>query len=373
MKKIAVCIPTYNEADMIEITVKKIERGLSQYMFKYKTYIVNCDNNSSDGTREIFENIKTESKKIYIGSMEVGKGINLINFFKFCNEKKIDYAITLDADVISMESIWIEKFLNELITEKANYIVPIYKRSRFEGSTTNQFAYPLIYALTGKKIRQPIGGDFAFDKHYIKYILQQTYNEAIKRYGIDIFMTLNAIYGGFSIKSIELGKKIHKPSFSKMYNMFDEVLRGAMYTVIKQGTCFRKNENGDNKEIINLISSRKYVHKKNANDLLEISFNNLSQKDSKVLHRLGYRGKRKITDDEWVDIMYNLLENLINCTEIEDSQIKDFVDLFIIRAVSYWNEVENISAVNSEKKIINVAESLRKKMLKRGGKIDVKN
>ena len=90
--------------------------------------------------------------------------------------------------VISMNDNWIHTFLDKLINEKFNYVVPSYKRSRFEGSTTNQFAYPILYALTGKRIRQPIGGDFAFDKNYIDYIIKQPYNDSIKKYGIDIYI-----------------------------------------------------------------------------------------------------------------------------------------------------------------------------------------
>ena len=44
MKKIAVCVPTYNESDIIETTVKKIDNGLQYYDSTYETYIVNCDN-----------------------------------------------------------------------------------------------------------------------------------------------------------------------------------------------------------------------------------------------------------------------------------------------------------------------------------------
>ena len=57
MKKIAVCVPTYNESDIIETTVKKIDNGLQYYDSTYETYIVNCDN-SIDETGKIFQNLK---------------------------------------------------------------------------------------------------------------------------------------------------------------------------------------------------------------------------------------------------------------------------------------------------------------------------
>lgn len=365
MKKIAICVPTYNESDIIETTVKKIDNGLQYYDSTYETYIVNCDN-SIDETGKIFQNLKTKSKKKYIKSDEIGKGINLINFFKFCKEKSIDYAITLDADVISMKDNWINKFLDKLINENVNYVVPSYKRSRFEGSTTNQFAYPLLYALTGKKIRQPIGGDFAFDKNYIDYIIKQPFNDAIKKYGIDIFMTLNAVYGNFNISSIELDKKIHKPSFDKMYNMFGQVLNGAIYTIKSQKNIILDNKEESNySQNINLIRSRKFVHKKKANELLQTSYEKLKSQNLSCLNNFGYTGGQTISDKEWENIMYNLVDEIIENKNMKDISFESFVDIFIIRAVSYWNRAQRMSAIEAEKIVTNMSENLRKKVLKK--------
>lgn len=365
MRKIAICVPTYNEADSIETIVRKIDAGLLKYTKNYKCYIVNCDNNSKDGTGKKFEKVETEnSEKKYICSNEIGKGINLINFFNFCYKNSIDYAITLDADVISMENWWIEAFLELLISSKADYVVPSYKRNRFEGSTTNLFAFPLIYALSGMKIRQPIGGDFAFNNKYIEYILKQNVNKEIKKYGIDIFMTLNAIYGKFNIKTIELGQKIHKPSFYKIYNMFGEVLRSAIYTIENQKNIIIKDKSENlNTKNINLIKSRKYVHKNEANKLLMNSYKDISNSTDKYLNKLGYRGKTIILDDEWENIMINIINDLIIRKKFTEEEIKIIQNLFIIRAVSYWNKVKNMSAINSEKIILTVANNLRNKLI----------
>lgn len=365
MEKIAICVPTYNEADSIETIVKKIDDGLLKYHQHYKCYIVNCDNDSKDGTGKKFKQINTQnSEKIYICSNEVGKGVNLINFFNFCYENNINYAITLDADVISMEKWWVENFLDMLMNSKADYVVPSYKRNRFEGSTTNLFAFPLIYAVSGTKIRQPIGGDFAFNKKYIEYILKQNVNKEIKKYGIDIFMTLNAIYGNFNIKTLELGQKIHKPSFSKMYNMFGEVLKSAIYTIENQKNIILKGKSEMlNTQNVNLIKSRKYVHKNEANKLLMNSYSYISNSTEEYLNKLGYRGKTIILDDEWENIMANIINDLIIRKKFTEEEFKIIQNLFIIRAVSYWNKVENMSAIDSERTILTVANNLRNRLI----------
>ena len=197
-KKIAICIPSYNEEDNIERVTKIIDEALFKY-HNYDIKIVLADSASIDNTIEIFKKIKTIHKKDVIRNKEKGKGNNLLSFFKYCDKENIDYALTLDADLKSLKNEWIYKYLDSMINEHYNYVVPIYERSRYEGSTTNHFAYPLVYAITGYNIRQPIAGDFGFDKEFIKMIVNKKYNDSIKRYGIDIYMTLNACINNLKI------------------------------------------------------------------------------------------------------------------------------------------------------------------------------
>ena len=62
--------------------------------------------------------------------------------------------------------------------------------------------------------------------------------------------------------------------------------------------------------------------------------------------------------------MYNLINNIINDKNMNDTDFENFIDIFIIRAVSYWNRTQKISAIDAEKIIINVSKNLRKKVLK---------
>ena len=62
-KKIAVCLPSYNESENISNITLIVDKALKKYN-NYETYIVNADSASTDSTNEIFNNTLTESKKI---------------------------------------------------------------------------------------------------------------------------------------------------------------------------------------------------------------------------------------------------------------------------------------------------------------------
>lgn len=111
-----------------------------------------------------------------------------------------------------------------MIRKGYDYIIPTYARNCQEGNTTNHFAYPLLGVhFNGLAPRQPIAGDFGLSARFARHVMKQGWHDYAYGYGIDIFLTLHALCGGFKATEISLGKKLHKPSFDKMIPMFREV------------------------------------------------------------------------------------------------------------------------------------------------------
>ncbi|GAG34119.1 unnamed protein product, partial [marine sediment metagenome] len=129
-----------------------------------------------------------------------------------------------DADLKNVNPRWVKCLLGPII-KGYDFLTPFYHRHKYDGSITNHLSYPLIYGLLGYNIRQPIGGDMGFSKRMVEYWLTQKWSPTVKSYGIDIFMTFNAIKSGFKLGQVNLGSKIHKPSLLKLDNMFLEVAK----------------------------------------------------------------------------------------------------------------------------------------------------
>jgi len=221
---IIVGIPSYNEADTIGFVVKQVDAGLKKYFPNFKCAIINADNNSPDNTKKIFLKTKTKTPKIYISTPPGirGKGNNIYNFFHKVQKMDGKIVIIIDADLKSITPEWIKK-LGKPVEKGYDYVLPLYKRSEYDGSITNHICYPLIYGVLGINVRQPIGGEFAFSRIFIDQILKQNWTENIKNYGIDIFLTLNAALENFKIAQVDLENKIHKPSAPKLGPMFMQV------------------------------------------------------------------------------------------------------------------------------------------------------
>ncbi len=230
---VAVGIPSYNESKTIGHVAKMAGKGLSEYFPDARSIIVNCDNHSPDDTKGAFLSVETPVPKKYITTDEgvKGKGNNFWNFFNFCREADVKVAIVVDADLRSIEPEWI-KYLGYPIRNGSDFVTPLYSRHQFDGTITNHLCYPLVFSLTGFDLRQPIGGDFAFSPRLCSYWLEQPWSDMTRQYGIDIFMSLNALFGGFKVCQAGLGTKIHNASAPKLGQMFEEVIYTLFATIV---------------------------------------------------------------------------------------------------------------------------------------------
>lgn len=211
---IIVGIPSYNEADSIALPTDVASRGLVEFFPKLDAVLINVDNNSEDGTREAFLETPTEVPKVYISTPPGvrGKGNNLRNLFKAAVELNARAVLVVDADLKSITPSWI-RYLAEPLMGRYDYVTPIYLRHKYDGTITNHIAYPLLRVLFGLRVRQPIGGDFAFSGRMARaFLAERLWNEKIANFGIDIWMTTIAIARRFNVCQAFLGTpKIHRP------------------------------------------------------------------------------------------------------------------------------------------------------------------
>lgn len=220
-------IPSYMEADSISFVTKQVDRGITKYFGSLKSIIVNVDNHSEDNTKGAFLSTETQTPKHYISTPEGvrGKGNNFLNLFEFAStfQDTLKGVVVVDADLRSITPEWI-KYLGEPILQGYHYALPRYSRHQFDGSITNHICYPLLFGLLGEDIRQPIGGEFGFSPELMNYWLEQKWTRTTRHYGIDIFMSLNALLGNFEICEVGLGAKIHKASAPNLGPMFTQVV-----------------------------------------------------------------------------------------------------------------------------------------------------
>lgn len=237
-------IPSYNNGETIAFVAEQIGSGLKKHFPGKSCLVINCDGGSTDNTEKAFMESKTGIKKLHIRPPEgiTGKGNVFKIVFEFASKLKADVVIVNDSDLRSINSEWVKKQV-QAVYNGYDYVTPFYSRYKYDGTITNNICYPLVYALFGRDIRQPIGGDFAFSGKLADYWLNKCkWPVNAGAFGIDIFMTTNAILGGFKIAQLNLGAKIHDardPSKS-LVPMFRQVISTLFEVICNNLKAVRK-------------------------------------------------------------------------------------------------------------------------------------
>lgn len=223
---IVVGIPSYNSARTIGHVVRAVQAGLAKYFPERKAVIVNSDGGSSDGTMEVvrqsslddFESILLHQRSEPIAKLAFpysgipGKGSAFRSVFEIARTLDARACAVVDSDLRSIAPEWMELLLKPVIDGGFDYVSPLYHRHKFDGTITNSIVYPLTRALYGRRVRQPIGGDFGFSGRLAQFYLgKDVWQTDVARFGIDIWMTTTALANDFRVAQSFLGAKIHDP------------------------------------------------------------------------------------------------------------------------------------------------------------------
>ena len=226
---IIVGIPSYNEASLISFPTQQADKGLTKYFGDFSAVIINCDNHSPDDTRRAFMETPTITPKMYVSTDEgvQGKGTNMRNLFRKAVELSARAVVVIDADLKSVTPLWIRN-LAEPLLEDYQFVAPLYVRHKYDGFITNNIAYPLTRALYGRRIRQPIGGDYGFSGQLAQSFAEsETWNEKVSSYGVDIWMSTMAMKSGGAVIQSFMGRpKIHraKDPTEELEHLFRDVV-----------------------------------------------------------------------------------------------------------------------------------------------------
>jgi len=379
-KSIVVGLPSYNEEQTIGFAARQVDLGLRTFFQAADCVIVNVDSDSEDRTREIFSQVDTTCEKrcVATGASPRGKGRNLFALFEIAKAVGAEYVATIDADVRTVRPDWPFLLLKPLVEDGFDYTLPLYARNPFEGNVTNHFAYPLIYAVFGLDLRQPIGGEFGISRRLCEYLTAQAIDETVLEYGIDIFMTSHAIGGRFRIAEVLLGEKLHKHAFSSLMYKFLQISQAAI-TVSKM--YYRQPS-----EVRQLMRSAARIGVKEAENAFPVDEEEISLQlnhwrsvflRNQVLYYdyLGHLTERvkeileqrkpSLNSHLWTDVLARFLvaSYARNSDQKLITEISNLLaPIFFWRAISFWYQARGLSPTDAEKGIRHQAELLTQKL-----------
>jgi hypothetical protein len=112
----------------------------------------------------------------------------------------------LDAAVTTMTPEWIDRLIEPVVNGGFDYVSPYFARRVNEGMITKAIVYPMVRALDGVRIRQPVAAEFGCSAAVLAHFLDQDFwDHEQADTGIDLWLALAAARGGFQICEASLG------------------------------------------------------------------------------------------------------------------------------------------------------------------------
>jgi hypothetical protein len=218
---ILVGIPTYNNADTIVPLVKAARIGALRYP-DYRTVIMQADGGSDDSTiknaREALDgwsNFIQASYPLYpVHKLGVsaygipGRDSAFQTIFATAEQLGARACCVIEPGLKPFPPEWINSLVQPVLESGFDFVAPQYLRHKCQGTITTGILYPVVRALFGKQIRQPLGIDFGFSGAFIRHCLADNkWNREIRHQTVDLCTTLEAVHGGFKICQALLGAR----------------------------------------------------------------------------------------------------------------------------------------------------------------------
>jgi hypothetical protein len=112
--------------------------------------------------------------------------------------------------------------------QQYDYAAPVYRRHPLDGPLVTQLIRPLMRAAYGWHVREPVAPEFGCSNRFITHCLEQdVWNTELGRVGIDLWVTGEALAGGFRCCQAGLGPHQAVPSRTPFGELFEQVVQSA--------------------------------------------------------------------------------------------------------------------------------------------------
>ncbi len=379
---ILVGIPSYNNAGTIGHVVRAVQAGLAKYFPDRKAVLVNSDGGSTDGTTDLVRDTMIEDFGSVLLRHRVrplfklatpyhgipGKGSAFRTIFEIASALEVKACAVVDSDLRSITPEWLELLIKPVLSGDFDYVAPLYFRHKYDGTITNSIVYPLTRALYGKRVRQPIGGEFGFSGELARFFLtKDVWESDVARYGIDIWMTTTAVANGYRVCQSFLGAKLHDPKDpgADLSAMLFQVV-GATFDLMEEYADKWKEVKGSEtvpslgfRYAVGLdpvkVNVERMIERFNlgVNDLMDIWRKFLPEEVTAVLVKARSLRAAEfcIPDEVWVKIIYCFALAAHRRVISKEHLLKSLTPLYIGRTASFVLENRESGADEVEEKI----------------------
>jgi hypothetical protein len=214
---ILVGLPTLNNAATILDVVRAIHVCFTRDFPRLRTVMINSDGGSTDGTPELIRtasfieddvvqtshSLRTHHRVVVPYHGLPGKHAALRTVFAAGELAQAKVVVVVDPNGPTTTAERVTELIGPISRSDADFLAPRYRRHPRDGVLITQLVRPLVRALYGVALDEPLGAEFACSGRFASHCLEQDiWNHDAVRFAIDLWLRTEAVAGGFTVGQI---------------------------------------------------------------------------------------------------------------------------------------------------------------------------
>jgi hypothetical protein len=224
---VLVGIPTLNNAATVGQVVRAVHTSFATHFRRERTFLLNCDGGSEDGTPEIVREASLKQEQTLTSEEGLrtihrvsapyhglpGKGSALQTLFAVAELVQARAVAVFDPDVTSLTAGWVQRLVGPVWRGQADFVAPVFARHPKDALLVTQVVRPVFRAVYGYRVREPLASEFACSGGFASRCLgDPVWKQPFARYGIDLWLTGTALSEGFRCAEAPLGPRLVSPN-----------------------------------------------------------------------------------------------------------------------------------------------------------------
>jgi hypothetical protein len=214
---ILVGLPTLNNASTIIDVVRAVHQCFTRDFPRLRTVLINSDGGSTDGTPELIRGASFTDEDVVQTSHSLrtlhrvvapyhglpGKHTALRTVFAAGELAQAKVVVVIDPNGPATTADRVTELIGPILRPDVEFLAPRYRRHPRDGVLITQLVRPLVRALYGVALDEPLGAEFACSGRFASHCLEQDiWNHEAVRFAIDLWLRTEAVAERFAVGQI---------------------------------------------------------------------------------------------------------------------------------------------------------------------------
>ena len=211
---VLVWLPTLDNATTVVDVVRAVNASFARDLPRLRTVMITSDGGSTDGTPELIRGVASSDGDMVLTSHSLrtlhrvvapyhglpGKHTALRTIFAAADLTRAKTLVVLDPCGPATTPERVTELISPIARAHVEFLAPRYPRHPRDGLLVTQLARPLVRALYGVALDEPLGAEFSCSGRFASHCLEQEiWHHESARFAIDLWLRTEAVARGFTV------------------------------------------------------------------------------------------------------------------------------------------------------------------------------